>query len=105
MAERLARCRTCKDPVAFFRSPYTGNVRTFDPNPVDGRDPLAVKAFPVLGRAAYKFSALVELIQVQRECSDAEAEDEVRDMPWHFLHDCTTGDTHRSTDTKEKTHS
>lgn len=90
MPSRVARCRTCHDPVVFFRSPFTGNVRTFDPKPVDGHHDLAVKAFPVLGRAAYKFAPLVELIQIQRECSDTEAEAEVRDMPWHFIHDCTT---------------
>ncbi len=88
-----ARCHGCKVPVVFFRSPFTGNLRTFDPKPVDGHHALAVKAFPVMGRTAYKFSPLVELIQIQRECSEPEAEDEVRDMPWHFIHDCTTDAT------------
>ncbi|SDC45232.1 hypothetical protein [Nocardioides lianchengensis] len=93
-----AKCRTCRRPVVFLRSPFTGNVRTFDPTPVDGHHPLAVNAFPVMGRTAYKVVDLVELIQVQRQCSDVEADAEVRDMPWHVPHECTTPST---TDTKE----
>lgn len=68
-------------------------MRTFDPKPVDGRHPSAVTAFPVMGRTAYKRTDLVDVIQLQRECSDVEAADEVRDMPWHFIHDCTTTST------------
>ena len=85
-----ARCNTCKAPVVFYRSPFTGKVRTFEAKPVEPSHPLAgVKAFPVLGgTAAYKPAELVELLQVQRQCSDAEASNEVRDMPWHLIHDC-----------------
>lgn len=89
-----ARCResNCKAPVVFFRSPYTGRPRTFDPSPVDADHPLAgVRAFPVLGgSAAYKPAELVGVLQVQRECSTAEAEAEIRDMPWHLIHECPT---------------
>lgn len=85
-----ARCRDCGTPVVFLRSPFTGSMRPFNPTPVDGRDPLAVTAYPVLGRAAFKYADLVEHIQIQRGCSDTEAADEVRDMPWRFIHDCTT---------------
>ena len=87
----MSRCRTCREEIDFFRSPFTGNVRAFDIAPVDPTHPLAgVRAFPVLGRAAYKQADLVEVVQVQRGCSDVEAADEIRDMPWHLLHDCTT---------------
>lgn len=87
---RLPRCRTCLRPIAFFRSPFTGKVRTFDPVPVDGHHQLAgVKAFPVQGMAAHKPADLAELIQVQRACSEVEAAAEVRDMAWHLLHECT----------------
>jgi hypothetical protein len=74
----------------FYRSPFTGNVRTFDPTPVEPSHPLAgVKAFPVLGgTAAYRPGDLVELLQVQREATETEAADEVRDMPWHLFHEC-----------------
>ena len=99
MATRApARCRQCTRPVVFFRSPFTSKIRTFEPKPIDGRHDLAVTAFPVLGRSAYKFAVLVDLIQVQRECTADEAEAEVRDMPWHFPHDC---DTPTTTDTEE----
>lgn len=98
---RPARCRgtDCGAPIVFFRSPYTGNTRAFDPTPVDGHDPGPGLAFPVMGQAAYKVPVLVELLQVQRQCSDAEAAEEVRDMPWHRIHQCTTpptteGETH-----------
>lgn len=84
-----ARCRTCDRPVVFFFSPFTAALRTFDPSPVEPSHPLAgVKAFPVLSRRAYKPAELVELLQVQRQCSDAEAADEMRDIPWHLIHEC-----------------
>ncbi|WP_181312492.1 hypothetical protein [Nocardioides campestrisoli] len=74
----------------FFRSPFTSQVRTFDPKPVDSSHPLAgVTAFPVLGgTAAYRPAALADHLQVQRGCSLPEASAEVLDMPWHLLHEC-----------------
>lgn len=85
-----ARCNTCSAPVVFFRSPFTGKQRTFDPAPVEPSHPLAgVKAFPILGgTAAYRPAHLAEMLQVQRMCSDAEAAAEVQDMPWHLVHEC-----------------
>lgn len=76
--------------MLFLRSPFTTNVRTFDTTPVEPSHPLAgVKAFPVLGgTAAYKPADLVDLFQVQRQCSDADAAREVQDVPWHLLHEC-----------------
>lgn len=106
MAGRAAaRCRRdgCNAEIAFFRSPHTGNVRAFDATPLDGRSPTP-DAFPVYSRTAYKFPVLVELIQVQRQCSDVEAEAEVRDMPWHTLHDCDGTDQSSTTTEKENTH-
>ena len=94
----------CGAEIAFFRSPFTGNLRAFNARPVDGRNP-GPGAYPVMGRSAYKFPVLVELIQVQRECTDVEAETEVRDMPWHTLHDCSSSSPHRDTHEKETTHS
>ncbi len=95
---RASRCKRdgCGAEIVFFRSPYTGNLRAFDARPLDGRDP-GMDAFPVLGRTAYKFPVLVELIQVQRQGADVEAEREVRDMPWHALHNCTNSSTHTET--------
>lgn len=95
MTRKAPRCRVCQQPVTFFRSPFTGNVRTFDPVPVDESHPLAgVKAFPVLGgTAAYRPGELTELLQVQREVTASEAADEVRDMPWHLIHECSTDTT------------
>lgn len=89
-----ARCNTCSAHIVFFRSPFTGKRRTFDPAPVTGLHPLAgVKAFPVLGgTAAYRPAHLAEMLQVQRMCSDAEAADEVQDMPWHLIHECPADD-------------
>ncbi len=84
-----ARCRSCQHPVVFFRSPFTLNVRTFDPKPVTSGHPLAgVKAFPVLGRAAFKPADLADLFQQQRQTSLTEAEKEVADSPWFVLHEC-----------------
>jgi hypothetical protein len=90
MSRKAPRCRDCQEPVVFFRSPFTGNVRTFDPVPVEPSHPLAgVKAFPVLGgSAAYRPAHLAEVLQVQRYCSDAEAAAEVQDLPWFLIHDC-----------------
>ena len=90
-----ARCNSCGDHVVFFRSPFTSKPRTFDAKPVEPSHPLAgVKAFPVLGgTAAYRPAHLAELLQVQRMCSDAEAADEVQDMPWHLIHECSTTET------------
>ena len=34
---------------------------------------------------------VAELLQVQRQCSDTAAAAEVRDVPWHLLHECPTG--------------
>lgn len=88
MSRRLTRCRFCQGPVEFYASPFTGKPRKFDAAPIDGHHPHAVKAFPVLSGRAYRFHELAAVIQVQRECSDTEAEAEVRDMPWHTPHDC-----------------
>lgn len=89
-----ARCNGCRAHVVFYRSPFTGKVRTFEAKPVEPSHPLAgVKAFPVLGgTAAYKPADLVEHLMVQRQCSEVEAADEVRDVPWHLLHECTPVD-------------
>lgn len=85
-----ARCNGCGAHVVFYRSPFTGKPRTFDPAPVTNGHPLAgVKAFPVLGAGAYKQAELVEVLQVQRECSEVEAAEEIADMPWHVIHECT----------------
>lgn len=78
----------------FLGSPFTGKRRTFDPTPVTDEHPLAgIKAFPVLGGTrAYKPAELVEHLMVQRQCSDVEAAAEVRDMPWHVVHECHPAD-------------
>lgn len=95
MGNRVVRCRSCQAPVVFFRSPFTRNVRTFDPDPVDGTHVLAgVRAFPVTGVKAHRPAHLAEQIQVQRHCTDEQAMDEVRDMPWHLLHECPPDPTH-----------
>lgn len=81
--------------MIFLFSPFTAALRTFDPRPVEPSHPLAgVKAFPVLSKRAYRPSELVELLQVQRECTAADAQDEIQDLPWHLIHECPT-------DTKE----
>ena len=85
---KLKRCRFCQAPVEFFDSPFTGRARKFDARPIDGHQPLAVTAFPVLSGRAYKFNDLVPILQVQRETSLDAAEAEVRDMPWYVPHDC-----------------
>lgn len=82
------RCRNCKAPVAFFRSPFTGNVRAFNPKPVDMRTQQVEAAYPVWNLRAYKLRDLVEDLLVARRCSHAEAEEEAHDLPWHTLHAC-----------------
>lgn len=86
-----ARCRDCGLPVIFLFSPFTAALRTFDPTPVEPSHPLAgVKAFPVLSRRAYRPAELVEHLQVLRECSLGDAQDETQDLPWHLIHECPT---------------
>lgn len=85
---RLPRCHTCKERITFFGSPFTGNTRAFDPTPVDPRTYPGV-AYPVMSGRAYRFLDLVEVTQVRLELSSDEAEQQVRDMPWHVLHQCT----------------
>ena len=89
----LPRCRNkaCQQRISFFGSPYTGKPRAFETTPVDPRAFNGV-AFPVLSGRAYRFTELVDQLQVQRECSRDDAENEVRDMPWYVLHDCQGGD-------------
>lgn len=77
----------------FYRSPFTGNLRTWEAKPVEPSHPLAgVKAFPILSRTAYRPSDLADHLQVLRETTRAEAEQEVQDIPWHLLHECPTTD-------------
>ena len=89
-----ARCNTCKAPVVFYRSPFTGRPRTFEAKPVEPSHPLAgVKAFPVLGGThAYRPAAVMEVLQLQNQCSDAEAAAEVQDLPWFLIHECPPTD-------------
>lgn len=82
------RCRDCDAPVEFFLSPYTGRWRTFNPKPVNLREGLHERAYPVEGRRAWKYTELVEELMGRLGLAHAEAEAEVRDMPWHSLHDC-----------------
>lgn len=84
-----ARCRSCAAPVIFLFSPFTSALRTFDPAPVAPSHPLAgVTAFPVLSRKAYRPAELVEHLQLLRECTSTEAQDEIQDLPWHLIHEC-----------------
>lgn len=84
-------CRGCGAPIVFFFSPFTGSLRTFDPKPVEPSHPLAgVKAFPVLSRRAFRPAELVDHLQVLRECSTSDAQDEIQDLPWHLIHECPT---------------
>lgn len=84
------RCNTCSAIITFFGSPFSSSTRPFNPRPVD---PHVIQgAYPVMGRKAYRFADLVETVQLLRECSLAEAEGEVYDMPWHQLHACPRED-------------
>lgn len=75
--------------MVFIFSPFTAALRTFDPTPVGPSHPLAgVRAFPVLSRKAYRPAELAELLQVQRETSLVDAQDEIQDLPWHLTHEC-----------------
>ena len=83
-----AQCRTCRAQVAFFRSPFTGQVRAFNPKPIDMRTPMVEAAYPVYGRSAYRLADVVDLLMAERLCTRAEAEEEARDLPWHTFHAC-----------------
>lgn len=80
-------CHDCRLPVVFFRSPFTGQLRTFNPKPVDMRQQLA-GAYPVYAGRAWKLADLVEEPMVIRRCSHEEARAEATDLPWHTLHAC-----------------
>lgn len=88
----LPRCRYCGARVVFHGSPHTGRPRTFEPRPVNGHTHSGRPAYPLFGARTWRFRELVEVVQVQRESSLAEAEDEVRDMPWYLPHDCPRPD-------------
>lgn len=92
---RVPHCNGCGARIVFFKAPSSPKLCPFDPTPVTAAHPLAgVRAFPVLGGAkAYRPSHLTELLQVQRSCTDAAAAEEVRDLPWHLIHDCSTDST------------
>lgn len=86
-------CGNCGRPVVWLRramaAPGSSAWRTFDPKPVDGRTHHGPPACPVEnGRLAWRFRELVEELMVRRECSQADAEDEARDMPWYVPHRC-----------------
>ena len=84
-----ARGRGCDAPVVFFRSPFTGNPRTFDPKPVEPSDPRAgATAFPIFSGRAHRPGDLVDVLMPLRECTASEAEAEIQDLPWHLIHEC-----------------
>ena len=92
MSPNLPRCRDCDARITFLGSPFTGNKRAFDATPVDGRDQAGL-GYPVLSGRAYVVRELAELLMVQRECTEVEALEEVRDMPHYRLHECAAGAT------------
>jgi hypothetical protein len=84
-----AQCRNCRAPIAFFLSPFmTGQVRAFNPYPVDPRVQSGAASYPVLGRQAYRLPDLVDQLMVLRQCSHSEAEEEAADLPRHTFHAC-----------------
>lgn len=83
-----AKCRYCGASVEFFRSPFTGQPRKFEAKPVDPRTHQGRPAFPVENGRAWKPYELAADLRVRRECSVADAEAEVADMPWHVFHEC-----------------
>lgn len=94
------RCINCGAPVEFLGSPFTPANRPFNPGDLNGRTTSVPDAYPVLGRRAWRFPALVEHLQWQRGCSQADAEDEARDMPWRQLHTCTPTTDHQTGGTR-----
>lgn len=85
------RCESCRLPVVFFRSPFTGALRAFNPKPADMRQQLA-GAHPVYAGRAWRLADLVEELMVVRRCSHEEAKEEALDVPWHTLHACPSGE-------------
>jgi len=84
-----ARCRSCGAPVVFFRSPFTSNVRTFDPEVLEASHPLTgVKVFPVLVKAAMRPGDLVALLRERHGLTQIQAETEAAAHPHYRLHDC-----------------
>lgn len=83
------KCRDCGQPIAWFGVEWLGGARRpFEPKPVD---PAATgrPAFPVWnGVQAWTLPALVDELQVRRECSHDEAEDEARAMDFYVRHQC-----------------
>jgi hypothetical protein len=83
------RCRDCQQPIAWFRSAAAGSWRAFDPKPVDARTYQGPPAVPVENDALWwRLQALVEDLQVRRECGEDQAREEVYDMPWYVPHTC-----------------
>lgn len=86
------RCRDCNAPIVFFRS-WTGNWRTFDPKPVNGRTHVGAPAYPIMHGRAWRLEELVDELMVTRKYWRDEAEDEAYDVPWHVAHACQTTTT------------
>lgn len=59
----------------------------YDPKPVDARTHPG-PANPVEGKRAWPVGQLVVELMGRRECTEAEAHEEVLDMPWMVLHTC-----------------
>jgi hypothetical protein len=79
----------CQRPVLFFRSPYSGRWRPFEPKPVDTTQQLPAPAYPIENQTIWwPYRDLVEDLMVRHHCSQAEAEDEAHAMPWHLPHTC-----------------
>ena len=88
MIARAKRCPNCPATVVWLTSPFTGRDRMFNARPVDGRTHVGPPAYPVEGQHARRPRDLVEDLQVRRQVSVAEAQQEAYDMPWYVLHAC-----------------
>lgn len=82
------RCKDCRAPVIFFRSPFTGGWRPFEVKPI-GAAMHAGEAFPVENNVrAWRYRDLVEDLMVRLGISEPEAEEHAHAMPWHVPHNC-----------------
>ena len=91
------KCNKCQRDVLWARLVHSGAWRTFEPKAADTRQATGQVLYPIEGSLAWHTRDLVEDLMVRRQCSQSEAEEEARAMPWHARHVCPTPTAEKET--------
>lgn len=71
----------------FFRDP-SGNWRTYQPRPVQGRTHIGPIAYPVDNGRAWRLDELVEELMIRLGYDREDATNAAYAVPWHMPHFC-----------------